>query len=270
MSDYQVTLEAMLLALNAVVGKLRDRVAVNATLLDNVSLEDTVDAVRAGTVSETTLLGGQTSADIKAGITGGSESTVMDVLAAFETQRDRTDNPFEITKEQVGLGNVQNFSRASSAQTLSGSREDLYVALSDVQLTIDTVLGEIIDGSPEAMATLNDISEAIGDDPDFAATLYGLIDAKETPTGAQTKVDDHAARRDNPNQVTKAQVGLGDMLNYAFATTLMAQTGTATDRYMSPVRVEDYLASLGLATNTQYQAVESDITDAFNDFVDSL
>ena len=37
--------------------------------------------------------------------------------------------------------------------------------------------------------------------------------SKETPTGAQARVDSHANRTDNPHTVTKSQVGLGNVSN---------------------------------------------------------
>ncbi len=42
--------------------------------------------------------------------------------------------------------------------------------------------------------------------------------AKETPSGAQTKINTHANKTDNPHSVTKAQVGLGSVDNVKQAT----------------------------------------------------
>lgn len=43
--------------------------------------------------------------------------------------------------------------------------------------------------------------------------LQGALDSKETPSGAQSKVDIHGSKKDNPHAVTKAQVGLGNVDN---------------------------------------------------------
>ena len=63
------------------------------------------------------------------------------------------------------------------------------------------------------------------------------------------------ARRDNPNVVTAAQVGLGLVPNYPAASTVEALAGTATDRLMTPANVKavadaQWAASVGSAPTT--------------------
>lgn len=48
----------------------------------------------------------------------------------------------------------------------------------------------------------------------------------ETPSGAQSKVNAHASRTDNPHNVTKAQVGLGNVDNMS-ATSIRTDSGRA-------------------------------------------
>jgi len=45
----------------------------------------------------------------------------------------------------------------------------------------------------------------------YTATGWSTWSQMETTTGAQTKVDTHANKKDNPHQVTKTQVGLGNV-----------------------------------------------------------
>lgn len=66
----------------------------------------------------------------------------------------------------------------------------------------------------------------------------------ETPSGAQSKVNAHASRTDNPHGVTKAQVGLGNVQNYGIATQAQAEAGTANNVYMTPLRVAQAIAAL--------------------------
>lgn len=54
--------------------------------------------------------------------------------------------------------------------------------------------------------------------------LQDELDSKETPTGAQEKVDAHANRTDNPHNVTKAQVGLSNVDNLS-ATAIRTDVG---------------------------------------------
>lgn len=88
--------------------------------------------------------------------------------------------------------------------------------------------------------------------------------AKETPEGAQAKVDEHAKRTDNPHGVTKAQVGLGSVANYGVASQAEAETGTANNKYMTPLRTKqaiDVLA-MGLLRDVGLSGPAKDISNS--------
>jgi hypothetical protein len=76
----------------------------------------------------------------------------------------------------------------------------------------------------------------------------------------------HIGRTDNPHQVTKSQVGLGSVENYPVASTAEAQTGTATNRYMTPALVKsaitantsDFSAHIG-NTNNPHQTTKAQV-----------
>ncbi len=68
--------------------------------------------------------------------------------------------------------------------------------------------------------------------------------AKETPAGAQSKVDVHANKTNNPHSVTKSQVGLGSVQNYGLATQAEAEAGTSNAKYMTPLRTKEAIDSL--------------------------
>lgn len=58
--------------------------------------------------------------------------------------------------------------------------------------TNDAITTQILalgDSAPALLNTLNELAAALGDDPDFAATITTLIGTKETPAGAQAKAD---------------------------------------------------------------------------------
>jgi hypothetical protein len=48
------------------------------------------------------------------------------------------------------------------------------------------------------------------------------------------KLNAHVNDKNNPHQVTKAQVGLGSVLNYGVASVAEGQAGVANDKYMTP------------------------------------
>lgn len=47
-----------------------------------------------------------------------------------------------------------------------------------VQQVADIILGLVVDGSPEALDTLNELAAALGDDANFAANVTNLINAR--------------------------------------------------------------------------------------------
>ena len=83
-----------------------------------------------------------------------------------------TSNPHEVTKAQIGLGNVQNLAPA--------------------------------------------------DMPVSTAQATAIADAKAAGTKAQTDLNTHANRRDNPHNVTRAQLGLATTDQVVFAKTTAA------------------------------------------------
>ncbi len=56
---------------------------------------------------------------------------------------------------------------------------------------------------------------------------------------ASTALAAHIADKSNPHSTTKAQVGLGNVLNYGTADSATTTTGTATDQYTTPKGVSD-------------------------------
>lgn len=61
-----------------------------------------------------------------------------------------------------------------------------------------------------------------------------LRTAQAIATQALAPLNDHKADTNNPHNVTKAQVGLGRVENYAVATTEEARGGVVTNKYMTP------------------------------------
>lgn len=75
-------------------------------------------------------------------------------------------------------------------------------------------------------------------DAEDATTLQG-----KTPSDFASSA--HTTDTTNPHSVTKAQVGLGNVLNYGIATTAQAQEGTSNMVYMTALRVKEAIAASG-------------------------
>ncbi|GIQ70899.1 hypothetical protein DUZ99_08750 [Xylanibacillus composti] len=72
----------------------------------------------------------------------------------------------------------------------------------------------LIDAIDSAAAAQADLDAHVGNaSAHVTASERAAWNAKETPAGAQEKVDTHANRTDNPHSVTKSQVGLGNVDN---------------------------------------------------------
>lgn len=113
------------------------------------------------------------------------EKGIKDAHTDLAAHKNDMNNPHNTTKAQIGLGNVDNVKQASKAEFNEHNSDSTR---------------------------------------HITSTERKEWNAKETPAGAQNKADqaevnakaytdNFAARRDNPNQVTKAQVGLGDVEN---------------------------------------------------------
>lgn len=115
-----------------------------------------------------------------------------------------------LTKADVGLGNVDNIQQATKAEFNTHNND-----------------------------TTRHITSA-------ERTSWN---AKETPASAQIKAntaesnaksyaDTHINSTSNPHGVTKSQVSLGSVLNYGIATQAEAEAGTSNVKYMTPQRTK--------------------------------
>lgn len=108
-------------------------------------------------------------------------------------------NPHAVTKDQVGLGLVENLPLANLLEAQGGVANNRYMTPMTVRSFVDTY-------------------------------MVPQLSAHKLDTG-------------NPHQTTKAQVGLGSVQNYPIASQLEATTGTANDRYMTPLTVKQAIAA---------------------------
>lgn len=81
-----------------------------------------------------------------------------------------------------------------------------------------------------------------------------LDDHQQNPSSGWARLTFHYVDQSNPHNTTKAQVGLGDVMNYGIATNPQALGGVANNAYMTPLRTEevirDRLGSLTAAVGT--------------------
>ena len=170
------------------------------------------------------------TADLDKPISTATQKAIDDAKAANNTALDnhanRTDNPHKVTKDQVGLGNVDNtadinkpvsVAQQNALDTLSNS---LNTAINNHvgntnnphQVTKEQVgLGKVDNTSdlekPISVATQNAISEVV------------------------SNLDKHIADKNNPHEVTKEQIGLGRVDNTSdFEKPISTATQVALDK----------------------------------------
>jgi hypothetical protein len=173
-------------------------------------------------------------------------------LGPLNTHAARVDNPHSTTKAQVGLGSVDNFATASQAEAEAGTSGIVFMTPLRVKQAITL----------QALSPLN-THIARTDNPHVTtATQVGLGSVQNYPVATQVEAEGgastvtymtplrtaqlinvqaigplntHAGRTDNPHSVTKAQVGLGSVVNLPLANTAEAQAGTSHALYMTPL-----------------------------------
>lgn len=77
-------------------------------------------------------------------------------------------------KSQLDAGVAQALVRANHTGTQPMS------TISDAQTYVDGRIQLVVDAAPAALDTLNELAAALGDDPNFSATVTGLISGLDT------------------------------------------------------------------------------------------
>lgn len=164
------------------------------------------------------------------------------------------DNPHNVTKSQVGLGDVENFAPSTRSQALDGVHDESYMTPRRVRQSIEKYGYNYTDkheGRKDNPHSVTKRQVGLGDVENFGLSTRGQAESADgndsymTPErvgeAIQARVrfafDKHADDHDNPHQVTKDQVGLGYVMNHPPASRSDAETGAREDRVMSPLRV---------------------------------
>lgn len=165
------------------------------------------------------------------------ENIVADVTEVIE-HIDDYDNPHQVSKDQIGLGNVDNTSDLSkpistATQAALDNKADLVDGkvpseqlpeISSLQLgtgpddayygdkgNIAYLHSQKTSGNPH---NVNKSDVGLGNVDNTSDTDKPVSTLQATAIGVvQTNLDDHEADTSNPHAVTKAQVGLGDVDN---------------------------------------------------------
>lgn len=204
------------------------------------------------------------------------------IITPFNSHINNRANPHAVTKDQVGLSDVENFPVANDAELLEGSAANRYTSVLGVKKMIDKFGVSGLDahlndranphGVTKAQVGLGNVQNfAIADDTALdtgtANNLYVTVAgvARMIAGIVGGNISDHINNRNNPHGTTKAHVGLGNVDNYATATNAEADTGTATDKFGTIAlikRMIDKFAFTPLTTHVNDKANPHEVTKA--------
>lgn len=189
------------------------------------------------------------------------------VYDRIDTHVNRTDNPHSTTKAQVGLGSVENYGLSTQAEAELGASNARYMTPLRVKEAITyqvlTAFNAFI-ARRDNPHVVTKTQVGLGQVENFpVATIEQAqagVDSNAYMTPLRTKqaidalgigsINAHVSNFNNPHNTTKAQLGLGNVDNYATASQLEAEEATANDKFMTPLRVRQLLAVLGAGSDT--------------------
>lgn len=123
---------------------------------------------------------------------GSRDDTVRDMVDAISD---------EIASGDGGVSQDQ-LDQTVKDITKSYGIADQTILTSAEQYT-DQKIADVVDGSPEALDTLYELAKALGDDPNFATTVMGLIGQKLPTTTFENFIDNKAWTKDNLTKLSQ-------------------------------------------------------------------
>lgn len=181
----------------------------------------------------------------------GLQSAISANSAALTQHLADYNNPHRTTATQVGLGNVPNWTPGTVADAQAGVSQIEFMSPYLVAQAITSQIGNAFQAhitnynnphqTTAAQVGLGNVSNfPLATVPDAQAGssnaeyMTPFLVAAAITSQALAPLNAHINNINNPHQTTQAQVGLGNVSNYATATNAQGQAGTATNLFMTP------------------------------------
>lgn len=216
--------------------------------------------------------------DLSAELIGSSPNLITQILLMAKG----VENNLQHVQDSI---NAINEETANIENSISDLSQDLNLYKSTVHLgekeynplssmaqsgiAVSQALASLVDSAPEALNTLEELANALGNDPNFATTIMEMMgkkvekDAYNADMGIVNQDIDnleedlhyHKNNGNNPHRVTKDQIGLGNVDNTA------DKDKPVSDAVVAELNKKvDKVAGKGLSTN--------DFTDTYKELVD--
>ena len=141
----------------------------------------------------------------------------------------------------------------NSKETTTGAQNKADKALSDAKTYADAKVSAIVDSAPETLDTLKELSDALGNDPNFATTISTQIGTKASKTyvddALETKVDKVTGKSLSSNDYTTTEksklAGIEEAANKYIHPATHSPAEIATDtknRFVSDAEKADWNA----------------------------
>lgn len=196
-------------------------------------------------------------------------AAVTELRADFEAHEANHANPHAVTKAQVGLASVQDYGVATQAEAQAGTVTNKYMtplltaqaittqALAPLNVHIANVSNPHATTKAQVgLSLVENYSPATQNDMVAGTRTDRYVTPLQTKqaidTHAIVPLESHVFNVNNPHNVTKAQVALGNVLDYGLATQAEAEAGTSHQKYVTPLRVANAIAALALVPLTSH------------------
>lgn len=170
---YDVNLQALRTAILAFGQKIKD-----------ISQE----AQNAAFAEDAGKLEGKTLSEVVELISGVTNLTIADVHDELTQFIARRDNPLEVTAEQVQLGNLQNYGMATVTTVLDDELAEAYVSPETLWAALNHFWSQKVGAAPETLDTIEEIAQALQNNPDVLDALQTQVSNKATRAELQTAV----------------------------------------------------------------------------------
>ena len=146
------------------------------------------------------------------GIAAGAQVNTITGVKGDSENSYRTGN-VNITKANIGLGNVNNTSDANKPVS-TAQQTAIDSSLASAKSYTDGKIANLLDNSTEAVDSIMELASAMAENADVVEALEEAV-GKKADASALTS---HTGNTSNPHSVTKSQVGLGNVENKSSST----------------------------------------------------